>query len=209
MCSAFTHAALGLVVARVGTGARMPARYWISAAALAAAPDLDALGYVLWQGWWEPDGLWSHRGMTHSLSFAVLAAGLVTLAMFPRGRAGVSAGSVAVVEDSRWRSPIARWRVWVILTLAMFSHGLTDMLTNGGSGVAVFAPVSLERHRWAFRPVEVSPISVGGFFNQHGLEILWNELRWVLLPALGVAGVVEVVRWWRRAGPDGRRGASH
>lgn len=193
MCSAITHSLLGLAIARVGTGARMPARYWVAAAVLAVAPDFDALGYSL--GFGPPGGsIWSHRGLTHSLPFAQVAAGVTTLVLFPTARGA-----------GRWSSPIARWRVWLILACAMASHGLSDMLTTGGPDIAVVSPLAQWRAKWAFTPVEVSPLSIRAFFSNRGVEILWSELRWVLAPTAVVVGVVEGVRMRMRQGARAQR----
>jgi inner membrane protein len=183
MCSAITHAALGLAIGRIGTGVRMPVRYWAAAAVLGVLPDVDGLRRSFGLGWDE--GMWGHRGVTHSLPAAVLTAGVVTMALFP-----FKAGSV----PTPWASPIPKWQVWATFAAAMASHGLTDMLTNRGAGVTLFAPVSLYRSKWAFTPVEVSPMSVSAFFNERAWVILWSEFRWVLLPALMVVVAVEIAR---------------
>lgn len=190
MCSAITHAVLGVAVARVGTGAAMPLRFWVAAAVLSVAPDIDGLRHTFGAGW--DAGMWGHRGVTHSLVSAMLTAAVATVVLFPRW---LDAGAQERVATSgRWSSPIPKWQVWLILAAAMASHGLTDMLTNGGAGVAEFAPLSVHRYKWAFQPVEVSPMSVGRFIGARGLSILWNELRWVLLPAGAVVALVEAAR---------------
>jgi inner membrane protein len=191
MCSAITHSLVGLAIARVGTSARMPARYWVAAALLAAAPDLDAIGYSLGLG--PPGGsIWSHRGLTHSLPFAVVVAGVGTLALFSH-RIAESTRGVAMANLG-WGSPIPRWQVWLIFAVAMASHGLSDMATNGGAGIALFSPATAWRSKWAFTPVEVSPLSIGAFFSEWGVRVLWSELRWVLLPVGVVVAAVELVR---------------
>ncbi|MFT3684479.1 MAG: metal-dependent hydrolase [Phycisphaerales bacterium] len=171
-----------------GRCARMPARYWIAAAVLGALPDVDGLRHSFGLGWDE--GMWGHRGFTHSLVAALLVGGVVTLALFPRYRPDW----VTLGVERGWSTPVPRWRVWIALAAAMLSHGLTDMLTNGGAGVALFAPATVHRFKWAFTPVEVSPMSVTRFFGERGLVILWSELRWVLLPALMVVVAVEIAR---------------
>lgn len=194
MCSAFTHSLVGLAVARLGCSVRMPVRYWVASAFVAAAPDLDAIGYSL--GFDLPwDSIWSHRGLTHSLFFAVAVGGVLTLVMFPH-RLRVDPRGVSPANLG-WACPVARWRVWLILTLAMFSHGLTDLLTNGGAGIALFSPVARHRFQIAYTPVAVSPLSIAAFFSDWGVKVLWSELRWVLLPAAVVVASVELVRAWR------------
>jgi inner membrane protein len=81
--------------------------------------------------------------------------------------------------------------VFGFLFLSALSHPLLDMLTNGGLGVALFAPFSKERFFFPWRPVEVSPIGFN-FFSEWGARVLLSEFRWVWLPAAAffVFGVV-------------------
>ncbi|MET0592934.1 MAG: metal-dependent hydrolase [Polyangiaceae bacterium] len=67
------------------------------------------------------------------------------------------------------------------------SHGLLDALTNGGLGVAFFAPFSNERVFFPWRPIAVSPIAVRSFFSHRGLRILANEFFIVWIPSIAVA----------------------
>lgn len=125
-----------------------------------------------------------HRGFWHSLPFAALLAGVVCSIAFPRARPG-----------------FARSRAWLYLFLATASHGLLDMLTNGGLGVALWSPFENERHFFALRPIEASPLSVRTFLSQPGLAILAGELLWVWLPcALLGAALLAGKRWRARAG---------
>ena len=72
---------------------------------------------------------------------------------------------------------------WVFFFLATASHGFLDSMTNGGLGVAFFAPFSNIRYFLRWRPIVVSPISVYGFVGRRGLIVMWSELGWVWLPA--------------------------
>jgi inner membrane protein len=69
-----------------------------------------------------------HRGFTHSFPFAALLAALFTFTFFRNNESGF----------------------WVIFIFFLFfstlSHTLLDMLTNGGLGMALFAPFSNERY---------------------------------------------------------------
>jgi inner membrane protein len=62
-------------------------------------------------------------------------------------------------------------------------------MTNGGLGVALYWPFSLERIFLPFRPIQVSPIEVSSFFTEWGLRVIVSELIWVLFPAL-VIGII-------------------
>ena len=86
------------------------------------------------------------------------------------------------------------------LHLAAASHGVLDALTNGGRGVAFFAPFSARRWHFDIRPIEVSPIGVREFFfTGRGLEVIANELLWLWVPSLVLLAIVFGLR--RLSGP--------
>ena len=70
----------------------------------------------------------------------------------------------------------------LVFFLCGSSHGLLDMMTSGGLGVALFAPFYNERYFFPFRPVKVSPIGIDRFFSEWGLKVLWTEFLWIGVP---------------------------
>jgi len=168
---AIVGAALGTAFWRPGT----PTHYWIAGALLAAVPDLDSIGFRFGIDYGDMLG---HRGLTHSFVFAAILAAVVMALAFPSG-----AGS------------IPRTHVWLYLFLATASHGLLDALTNGGLGVAFFAPFDNGRYFFPFTPIQVSPISVRAFFSEWGVRVLMSELVWVWMPSAIFAGTA---LWLRR-----------
>ena len=178
MASAFTHAVVGLAL---GTGFRTPgppARFWALGAVCAALPDLDVVAFRFGIPYGHMLG---HRGLTHSFAFAAaLAAAVATLAF--RGR--------------EWDE--TRGFLWSYFFLATASHGVLDMMTNGGRGVALFAPLENGRYFLPWRPIEVSPIGVTPFFTERGFEILRSELQWVWAPAIAFALACLVAQRLRR-----------
>ena len=90
-----------------------------------------------------------HRGLSHSL---VAAAALATVVTVGTRGAGVSWG-----------------RAWTLLFLATASHGLLDMCTDGGRGVAILSPWDTTRYFFPWRPIAVSPIGVR-FFSLAGSQ---------------------------------------
>ena len=160
MASAFTHAFFAAAMGGVYARGRVPARFWVLAMLCAVLPDADVLAFDLG----IPYGsMFGHRGVTHSLAFA-LALGFASAALFFR--------------DSPRRTSLA-----LFFSLATASHAVLDALTNGGLGVALFAPFSGRRYFFPFRPIEVSPIGVGEFFGEQGLVVILSEVLWVWLPA--------------------------
>jgi len=137
-------------------------------------PDVDAVGFRF--GIWYGD-FWGHRGMTHSLVFAGLVTGAVMLICFRHGAPGIT-----------------RLALSAYLFLATASHGVLDALTNGGLGVAFFSPFNNNRYFFPWRPIRVSPISLGRFFSQQGYLVLRTELFWIWLPSAVVATIVLTMR---------------
>ena len=164
MPTIITHALVPAAVA-VGLGPRVvPARLAFAGAIAAMLPDLDVLGLRL--------GVSSHRGFTHSLAFAAALA-LALGVLHRRLRAGFLVS-------------------FLFLFAAIASHGALDAFTNGGSGIEFLWPFSDERYFAPWRPVEVSPLGIRGFFTARGVEVLKSEVIWIWLPALALAAALFV-----------------
>lgn len=139
----------------------------------AFAPDLDVLAFSFGVPYSD---IWGHRGWTHSIVFA-LALGITASWLISR------------------RDPENRFKYMFWMFLATLSHPLLDMLTNGGLGVAVFFPFDNTRYFFPVRPIQVSPLGVGGFVSKWGLHVLLSEFYWIGLPSL----VMVAGSWlWRR-----------
>lgn len=134
---------------------------WLAICAM--LPDADVVAF--WFG--VPyDSLFGHRGITHSIPFA-LGVGLLAARLLGRRDLGTAA--------------------WFALATA--SHPLLDALTDGGRGVALLAPFSADRYFFPWRPIAVSPIGIR-FFSPRGLRVVVSELGWIWVPAaLAVAAV--------------------
>jgi inner membrane protein len=144
-------------------------------AAVAALPDLDSIGLRFGIAYGDMLG---HRGLTHSLAFAAVLAAVLTFAAFPSGT-----------------TPLSPGRLWLYFFLATASHGVLDALTNGGLGVAFFAPFHNDRYFFPVTPVEVSPISIRAFFSARGARVLASELTWIWLPTIAATAAI---LWLRR-----------
>ncbi len=175
MASAFSHAVAGLAIGTAFWRPGVPARYWVAGAVVAALPDLDSIGFRFGVAYGDMLG---HRGLTHSLAFAAALAAVVVGVAFPSGA-----------------GPVSRGPLWLYLFLATASHGVLDALTNGGLGVAFFAPFQNARYFFPFTPIEVSPISVRAFFTERGVRVLASELLWIWLPSILFA---VATLWMRR-----------
>src|SRR5262245_8967909 len=121
MASGFSHAFAALALGKAFTGRKMPWRFWGLVVASAVLPDADVISF----GFGIPyESMFGHRGLTHSLPFALGWAFLIVWTEFK-----------SIVRFSRpW------WALFGFFFVVTASHGLLDALTNGGLGVAFFAP---------------------------------------------------------------------
>ena len=144
MPTILAHAAVGWSLARLATAGSAP---WLRrrgpdvALVLAMLPDADVVGFRFGVRY---EDLLGHRGISHSLLFALATSAVAFAALrslTPERRGLLSLG--------------------LGLFLAAVSHPLLDMLTDGGLGVAFFAPFSAERFFFPWSPIPVSPIGIG------------------------------------------------
>lgn len=161
MASAFTHALVGAALAAAGPRELPRLRLALTLAFLSAMPDLDVVGLRLGIPYEHALG---HRGITHSLAFALVVGFAAGGALFRARGQRLAAGALA--------------------SLAIASHGLLDAFTDAGLGIGFFLPFGSQRFFFPFRPLETSPLSVSGFFSARGIEILQSEIVWVWIPTL-------------------------
>jgi len=180
MASAFSHAVAALGIGACFYRPGTPKRVWVIGAFCSVIPDIDVLGFRFGIRYAD---FWGHRGFTHSLFFAALLASAALLIGFRRGAPGL--GKLAI---------------WTFFFLAAASHGFLDAMTDGGLGVAIFAPFDNHRYFLPWTPIRVSPIGIGRFFPNRGLAVVQTELLWIWLPA----GLLAVSAWLmrRRAAPS-------
>ncbi|HTR20725.1 MAG TPA: metal-dependent hydrolase [Gemmatimonadales bacterium] len=152
MPTPISHAAVGFAIA-AWTQPEPPSRkVCVVAAACAALPDIDVLGWPLHLASTSPFG---HRAITHSLVFALVSA-LVATILFFRG--------------DQWRHH--RARIAGILGLALLSHPCLDGLSTYSVGVEFFAPFSAQRLRFPWTPLGVPSAGLAGQLIQEALLVL-------------------------------------
>jgi inner membrane protein len=171
MPSLLGHAVAGLAITSTFRRDRLPVQTWVLAAFCAVAPDLDWFVSLLNLHRGHP---LNHRGMAHSLLFALLIAAAVFALGFRRAQ----------------RRP----GVWLCLTLAALSHGLLDVCTAGGVGVALFMPFSETRWVCLWQPIQVAPLPTSPAHAWLFLRSLWIEAFWIGLPAVLLAAVARLRR---------------
>ena len=157
-------------------------RFWPVVIAYSILPDIDSIGFHMG----VPYGaLWGHRGLTHSLLFALLV-----------GAAG------AVWLDGRFHR---QWKLALVLFLVVASHGVLDAMTNGGLGVAFFSPFDTQRYFLPWRPILVSPIGAGRFFSTWGLRIMANEIPWIWCPTIAILALIKLAKSLKEVFQPGAR----
>jgi inner membrane protein len=167
--SAFSHAAAALSIGAWFYRPDVSKRVWTIGALCSAFPDVDVVGFSFGIRYGDFIG---HRGFTHSLVFAALLAGAVTALIFRPGFPGIS-----------------RLSLLAYFFLATASHGFLDAMTDGGLGVAFFAPFDNTRYFLPWTPIRVSPIGLGRFFTARGVTVLGSEFLWIWLPAALLAAI--------------------
>ena len=182
MASAFSHAIAAVAIGKISRAAKWPGylnmidlKFWLLAIFCAVVPDIDAIGFGLGVPY---DSVWGHRGITHSFFFAGLLSYIIVHFFYS--------------EEKVLSRP------WLILFLFFFaataSHPILDAMTNGGLGVAFFAPVNDARYFFTFRPIRVSPISITRFFSGRGWEVLQSEFVWVWIPSFIIMTLASFIR---------------
>lgn len=175
MPTVVTHALVGASLAPAGPSEVRGVRLGVVLACLAVLPDLDVAAFAFGIPYDHPLG---HRGLSHSLPFALLVAWWAARLAFPSLPPGTAP----------W------WRLFGLLALATASHGLLDAMTNGGLGVGFFLPLSSARHFFAFRPLVVSPIGPEALFDDRMVRVLCSEIAYVWIPLAAVQLVALAAR---------------
>lgn len=182
MPTIFTHAFTGVVAGKIGFQEKLPRKFWLLALLLPIIPDFDVIGFPLGIKYADMLG---HRGLTHSLAFAIVA-GFSTVGLFFKEEAPFS---------RRW------WGLAIFFTLLTASHGVFDAMTRGGGlGVAFFAPFDNTRYFLPWRVIKVSPIRPRSFLSERGVKVVITELLWVWLPFLLIWASVFLFRKLRKKG---------
>ncbi len=156
MASIFGHGLVGFTLSRVvdSTSNRI---LLVLAIISTIIPDIDVIAFKFGIPYAHPLG---HRGITHSIIFAVIWAVLLSV-LFGKTRKVVFA---------------------IVLFLSTISHGLLDALTTGGKGIGFFIPLDNSRYFLPYRVIQVSPLGIKDFFSEWGIRIILSELKYIAIP---------------------------
>ncbi len=172
MATIFSHAVVGCTIVSTFSDKMRTKTIYVLAAGTAVLPDIDYFGFINRIPY---DSLWGHRGLTHSVVFALL-----------------TGMTVSFLFKLITRSQSGHFPLFFVTTL---SHGLIDACTNGGLGVAFYSPYNRMRYFFPWRPIQVSPMGLG-IFSERGLVVLMSELFWILIPCFLL---MSVLGFFRRA----------
>ena len=172
MPTILTHAVAGAAIAQVLAPRTQRTEISWLAAGCAMLPDVDVVGFGFGVQYGDVLG---HRGLTHSLLFAVLLAGAMKLFL-------------------RRTPPGSQLQLMACLFAATASHGFLDAFTNGGLGVAFFSPFDTRRYFFPARPIMVSPIGISAFLTHRGLSVLLSEMTWVWTASIAVVAAARIAR---------------
>jgi inner membrane protein len=177
-----THAMVPLAAALAGSQSLRLSPLLVAATAAAAVPDADVL--VQHFARLASTSAYAHRGATHSL-FAALAAGLLA----------------AIFHKPLKAPPV---KAGAAVAAAMASHGLLDMMTNGGVAVAYLWPLSSTRLFADWRPIHSSEVHLAHLVAQAAPRQAY-ELVHLIVPMFVIALLFRAARAGlgkRRAGGD-------
>ncbi len=152
-----------------------PPKFWLLTAACAVLPDLDVVSFLFGISYHHMMG---HRGITHSVPFAIALGFLIALVCYrevPR-------------LSANW------WLVVCYFLIVTASHPLLDALTDGGVGVALLAPFSNERFFSPWRPIQVSPIGLEPFLTGRAWPVVLSEVKWILVPSAILVAFASAIR---------------
>lgn len=161
MPTIFTHPAVPLALGLSLGSKLIPKRLLLAGIIASILPDLDVIAFKLHIAYSHDFG---HRGVSHSLLFALL---------------------IAIAGSLCWKYFDAGYkRIFAFLFVSTASHGVLDAFTTGGLGIAFFWPFSSERHFFTHQVIKVSPIGTDHLLTERFLIVLQSELLWVWLPAV-------------------------
>lgn len=163
MASAFGHIAVAYAMGKIIRPQLHTSRFWWLTVACCLLPDVDVIGLIVGIPY---EHVMGHRGFSHSLLFAVMVGVLVPRLAVPH-----------LPFCSRSFGILALYFSCVTL-----SHGILDSMTDGGLGIAFFAPFDSTRYFFPWRPLTVSPIGISQFFSPWGMSVLVSELIWIGVP---------------------------
>ncbi len=179
MASAFAHAVIAIAAGKSFPKRNTSWKFWFLGIVCTILPDADVISFKLGIPY---EHVLGHRGFSHSLIFS-LVLGVIIKLLFYKNVKLISLKSLGYI---------------LFFTLCTASHGVLDALTNGGLGVAFFAPFDNTRYFFPWRPIQVSPIGFKTFFSERGLNVIKSEILWIGIPCICYILFIAIIKKIRR-----------
>ncbi len=157
-----SHSIIGIFASKIFRVSNKP-KFWILSIICPALPDADMIGYYLGVPY---DHLFGHRGISHSIFFALLLGLLVYFLFFRKENL------------SKFKS----FMIFIYFSFITMSHGLLDMLTNATHGIPFFAPFDNTRYFFPYRPINAPSLDIEYFFREQFFEVLVGEIILIAIP---------------------------
>jgi inner membrane protein len=171
MPTVISHSLVAIVFGKIFSK-RTGVKFWVLSIICAILPDIDVFLFFFN----IPNGnMFEHRGISHSLLFALIIALLIVVAGFREIKQ----------LSKEW------WSFIAYFFLIGLSYNVLDAMTSGGLGVGFFMPFDSTRYFFPVRPIRASPFRLISFFETEGEQILVSELIWIWIPA-----VVSLIILW-------------
>jgi len=175
VATVFTHSLTALILGKRFIVEKKSPGFWVSLVLCSLLPDIDVIGFKFGIAYGD---FWGHRGFTHSLTFALLVGLIIGLVFYRR----------QCIASPVW------WRYVALYSVGTASHGVFDAMTNGGLGIAFFAPFDNGRYFLPWTPVQVTRVGFYDFISAKGFRILMSEGIFILTPMLAFYFIL----FWRR-----------
>lgn len=170
-----THAFVGISTKYSFFPSKVPAGFLTVSVLISIIADFDVICFGLDIPY---ASFWGHRGFFHSPFFSVIFSFILLLIFFP-----------SIKRFSK------KWLIFFLyFSLLGASHSFLDSMTNGGLGIALLSPFTNERYFLPWTPIQVSPISIQGFFKYGGLKVIKSEFFYVWLPLIVLLISVKIKR---------------
>ncbi len=172
---------------RTPLGKAMSLPGWVTLLVIVSLlPDLDVL-MLRWLPYSHP---LSHRGLGHSLFFALVASLCITISCY---LAGIVRGKLLTL-----------FLIFLVVAVVMGSHGILDALTDGGLGIGLLIPWDLTRYFFPVRPIPVALLSPSTMFSPYMLHVYTVEVAlfgpfclaaWLASAELSGLHLILTIKW--------------
>lgn len=162
MPTIITHGFVGFISGKLSVSSR---KLLLLSTISSIIPDFDAIAFKLNIAY---SSLFGHRGITHSVFFAILLSLILFLAFFLRSNYTNKQKSI----------------IYLTLFLSIMSHSVLDAFTDGGLGVAFLAPFLNDRFFFGFHFIPVAPIALAKVFSIWGLKVILSEIAIIWIPLI-------------------------